>query len=94
MKICLYICNEIKTQKEMKTNNNTLLSKMESIISGIAGSPCEVVVLGKGRVYLSIIFDGNQTLACQKLAQFFGAKFDTYEYDEELDATYAGVTLE
>lgn len=78
----------------MTTKKNALLSKMENMIAGIAGSPCEVVVLGKGRIYLSIIFDGNKTLACEKLAQFFGAKFDTYEYDEELDATYAGLTLE
>lgn len=73
---------------------NPITAKMESIISGIAGAPAEIAILGKGRIYLSVVFDGNQTLACEKLARFFGAKFDTYEYDEELDATYAGIALE
>lgn len=77
----------------MKTTN-PLLTKMQNIISGIAGSPCEVVILGKGRIYLSIVMEGNQAIACDRLQQFFGAKFDEYEYDEELDATYAGIILE
>lgn len=73
---------------------NPLLAKMQNLISGIAKSPCEVVVLGKGRIYLSIIMEGNQATACERLKQFFGAKFDTYEYDKELDATYAGINLD
>lgn len=77
----------------MKTTN-PLLAKMQNIISGIAGLPCEVVILGKGRIYLSIVMEGNQAIACDRLQQFFGAKFDAYEYDEELDATYAGIILE
>lgn len=78
----------------MKAQANTLRAKMESIISGIAGAPAEIAILGNGGIYLSVVFDGNQAIACQKLQQFFGAKFDSYEYDEELDATYAGIALE
>jgi len=78
----------------MNTKANALRSKMENIIAGIAGCPVEVVILSKGRIYLSIIMDGNQSIACDKMQKFFGVKFDSWEYDEELDATYAGVVLE
>ena len=78
----------------MKNAVNTLTSKMEAIISGIAGQPVEIAILGNGSIYLSLVMDGNQADACTKLQQFFGAKFDAWEYDQELDATYAGIKLE
>lgn len=78
----------------MNATSKNLRSRMESIISSICGTPCEIAILGAGRIYLSIVMDGNQAVACDKLQQFFGARFDTYEYDEDLDATYAGVILE
>lgn len=71
-----------------------LRKKMESMIAGIAGKPCEIAILGNGGVYLSIVMDGNQAIACDRLQKFFGARFDSYEYDQELDATYAGINLE
>lgn len=67
---------------------------METIISSICGVPCEIAILGSGRLYLSVVMDGNQSVACDKLQKFFGARFDTYEFDEELDATYVGIVLE
>lgn len=67
---------------------------MESMISSICGVPCEIAILSHGRLYLSVVMDGNQSVACDKLQQFFGARFDAYEFDEELDATYAGIVLE
>lgn len=78
----------------MKAQANTPKAKMENIIASIDGVACEIAILGAGRVYLSVMFDGNQATACQRLQKFFGDKFDTYEYDEELDATYAGIELE
>ena len=64
---------------------NPILAKMENIISEIAGVGAEIALLGAGRTYISIMMDGQQVAACQRLQKFFGDKFDTYEYDEELD---------
>lgn len=80
----------------MEKNNKRerLTKKMEAIVSGFCGEPCEIVLLTSGKLYLSIVFDGNKSAACEKLRSFFGAKFDTYEFDAETDATYAGVNLQ
>jgi len=78
----------------MNTKSNALRSKMESLIAGIAGTSVEIAILGNGKIYLSIVMDGNQATACDRLQKFFGPKFDSWEYDNELDATYAGINLE
>jgi len=72
---------------------NPILAKMESIISNIAGVSAEIAILGAARSYISIMMEGQQVAACERLAAFFGRNFDSYEYDEELDATYAGIEL-
>ena len=76
------------------TTREKLTKKMEAIITGICGEPCEIVLLTNGKLYLSLIFDGNKSAACETLRSFFGDKFDTYEFDAELDATYAGINLQ
>ena len=73
---------------------NELESKAAQMIQGITNCPVEVVFLTAGRLYLSIEIEGNNTAAVERLRSFFGEKFDTAEYDAELDYTYAGVNLQ
>ena len=77
----------------MRTKIQALYDRMAQMISGVAGIPCEIALVGKG-TYISIVFDGKAQAACEKLEKFFGSKYDRAEYDEELDATYAGINLQ
>lgn len=68
--------------------------KMSEMIAKITGCPVDVTVLTAGKIYLTVEIEGNNTSAVDKLRAFFGDKFDTAEYDAELDYTYAGLKLQ
>ena len=68
--------------------------KMAKKISQITLCPVDVVLLTAGKLYLSIEIEGNNTAAVENLRNFFGSKFDTAEYDAELDFNYAGLNLQ
>ena len=42
----------------------------------------------------TVEIEGNAAAAVSKIQNFFGAKFDGSEYDEELNYTYCGIELE
>jgi len=70
---------------------------MNTKIGAIAGVNVDVTVLSgrkQGGIYLTIEIEGNAIQAVKKIKEFFGAKFDGAEYDEELNYTYCGIELE
>lgn len=68
-------------------------NKMAARIATITNCPVEVCLLTAGKLYLSIVIEGNNTKAVEALRNFFGSNFDNAEYDAELDCTYAGLNL-
>jgi len=74
-----------------------LKQMMNTKIGAIAGTMVDVTVLAGrkiGGIYLTVEIEGNNTDAISKIKNFFGAKFDGSEYDEELNYTYCGIELE
>lgn len=74
-----------------------LKQMMNAKIGAIAGASVDVTVLAghkKGGIYLTVEIEGNAIAAVSKIKDFFGAKFDCSEYDEELNYTYCGIELE
>lgn len=70
---------------------------MNTKIAAIAGTEVDVTVLSgrkQGGIYLTIEIEGNAAGAVEKIRDFFGAKFDGAEFDEELNYTYVGIELE
>lgn len=79
----------------MKTE--ILKKMMNAKVGEIAGTTVDVTVLSGrkvGGIYLTIEIEGNNIAAVSKIRDFFGAKFDGSEYDEELNYTYCGIELE
>ena len=70
-----------------------LEKKMADLIAKVTLCPVEVVLLTAGRLFLSIVIEGNNTAAVDNLRNYFGSRFDCAEYDAELDCTYAGLNL-
>ena len=78
-------------------NTEILKQMMNAKIGAIAGTTVDVTVLAGrkvGGIYLTVEIEGNNTAAVSKIQDFFGAKFDGSEYDEELNYTYCGIELE
>lgn len=74
-----------------------LKQMMNAKIGAIAGTIVDVTVLAGrkvGGIYLTVEIEGNNTYTVSKIKDFFGKKFDTCEYDQELDYTYCGIELE
>ena len=74
-----------------------LKQMMNAKIGAIAGTAVDVTVLSgrkKGGIYLTVEIEGNAVEAVNKIKNFFGDKFDSSEYDEELNYTYCGIELE
>lgn len=69
-------------------------NKMSKMIEKITGCKVDVTVLTAGKLYLTVEIEGDNKEAVSKLRSFFGDKFDTAEYDAELDYTYAGLKLQ
>ena len=79
----------------MKTQ--ILKQMLNNRIAQIAGTMVDVTVLTgrkQGGIYLTVEIEGNNAGAVAKIHEFFGAKFEAAEYDEELDYTYCGIELE
>ena len=85
------------TKEIEKMKTDILKQMMNAKIGAIAGTTVDVTVLAgrkKGGIYLTVEIEGNNTDAVSKIKNFFGAKFDGSEYDQELEYTYVGIELE
>ena len=83
--------------KDKTMKKDILKQMMNAKIGAIAGTTVDVTVLAGrkvGGIYLTVEIEGNATAAVSKIQNFFGAKFDGSEYDEELNYTYCGIELE